>query len=203
MDFKKFTLGELATNSYVLFDEKSGVAALFDAPAEAERILDFLKEKELTLKYIFLTHAHFDHIIALSELKAATNAQIVIHYDEERYLNDTSLNLSYISLPKVDADIKVSDGDVIEFCDTKIKVIHTPGHTMGGVCYLYDEILVSGDTLFCGSIGRYDFPMGDYAAEINSIKEKLMPLPDNVKVYPGHGPSTTIGNERKENPYLI
>ena len=203
MMFQRFSLGDLATNSYVLFDEKAGVAALFDAPAEAEKILDFLNERGLSLKYIFLTHAHFDHILALGELKAATNAQIVIHTDEEQYLNDTKLNLSYMPLPEVKADILVSDGDVIDFSDVKIKVIHTPGHTLGGVCYMFDDTLVSGDTLFCGSIGRYDFPMGDFNTEIKSIKEKLLILPDKIKVYPGHGPSTTIGNERKENPYLI
>lgn len=203
MDFQRFSLGDLATNSYVLFDEKNGVAALFDAPAEADRIIAFLNEKGLSLKYIFLTHAHFDHIMALSELKETTGAQIVIHRDEEQYLNNTELNLSYFPLPSVKADIKVCDGDVIEFADVKIKVIHTPGHTLGGVCYLFDETLVSGDTLFYGSIGRYDFPMGDFDTEINSIKEKLMVLPDNIKVYPGHGPATTIGNERKENPYLL
>ncbi len=203
MDFQRFVLGELSTNSYLLFDENSGVAVLFDAPAEAEKILGFLTERKLCLKYIFLTHAHFDHIMALSELKSATGAQIVVHRDEEQYLNDTSLNLSYVPLPAVKADVIVDDGDIIECCDVKIKVIHTPGHTMGGVCYLFDETLICGDTLFCGSIGRYDFPMGDFYTEIKSIKEKLLILPDNIKAFPGHGPSTTIGNERKENPYLI
>lgn len=203
MEFQRFSLGDLATNSYVLYDTQSGFAALFDAPAESEVILAFLNEKRVELKYIFLTHAHFDHIGALTEVKSATGAQIVIHCDEEQYLNDTSLNLSYVPLPAVKADIKVSDGDIIKFADVEIKVIHTPGHTMGGVCYLFDKTLVSGDTLFCGSIGRYDFPMGDFNTEINSIKEKLMTLADDITVYPGHGPSTTIGNERKENPYLI
>ncbi len=203
MNIQRFVLGDLATNSYLLYDETNGGASLFDAPAEPEIILEFLKEKNLNLQYIFLTHAHFDHIMALSEIKSATGAQIVIHCDEEQYLNDTSLNLSYVSLPVVKADIKVVDGDIIEVADTKIKVIHTPGHTLGGVCYLFDKTLVSGDTLFCGSIGRYDFPMGDFDTEIHSIKEKLMTLADDITVYPGHGPSTTIGNERKENPYLI
>ncbi len=203
MQFHRFTLGDLATNSYLLYDEKSGDAALFDAPAEAEKILDFLKYKRLNLKYVFLTHAHFDHIMALTELKTSTDANIVIHRDEEQYLNNTSLNLSYMPLPEVKADIIVADGDVIEFCNTIIKVIHTPGHTLGGVCYQFDETLISGDILFYGSIGRYDFPMGDFDTEINSIKEKLLILPDDIRVYPGHGPSTTIGNERKENPFLL
>ncbi len=203
MMFQRFSLGDLATNSYVLYDEKSSVAALFDAPAEADVILGFLNEKGLSLKYIFLTHAHFDHILALKELKEATDAQIVIHKDEEQYLNNTGLNLSYFPLPEVKADVLVNDGDIIVFANTKIKVIHTPGHTLGGVCYHFDETLVSGDTLFYGSIGRYDFPMGDFDTEIRSIKEKLLILPDDIKVYPGHGPSTTIGNERKVNPYLL
>jgi glyoxylase-like metal-dependent hydrolase (beta-lactamase superfamily II) len=203
MEFQRFSLGDLATNSYVLYDQAKGVAALFDAPAQADVILDFLNGKGVELKYIFLTHAHFDHIMALKELKEATGAKIVVHNDEEQYLNNTELNLSYFPLPDVKADILVNDGDIVEFADLRIKVIHTPGHTLGGVCYLFEKTLVSGDTLFYGSIGRYDFPMGDFDTEINSIKEKLLILPDDIKVYPGHGPSTTIGNERKGNPYLL
>ncbi len=203
MKFRHFALGSMAVNAYLLFDEKSGKAALFDAPMDIEAVLDFIKENKLSLEYIFLTHTHFDHIWSLDAVKKSTGAKIVVHRAEENALNDTTLNLSYAPLPEVTADILVEDGAVIDFCGTEIKVIHTPGHTEGGVCYLFDSFLVSGDTLFKGSIGRFDFPGGDYATEIRSIKERIMVLSDSMNVYPGHGPATTIGEERKENPYLI
>ncbi len=202
MKFHRFSLGELATNAYILFNEEDGKAVLFDAPAEPEKILNYLEKYNLSLEYIFLTHAHFDHILALEQLKKKTGAKVVIHELEEKYLNDSSLNLSNVELPHLSADNLVADGDVIDFCGTNIKVIHTPGHTIGGVCYLFDETLISGDTLFLKSIGRFDFPLGSFEEEIRSIKDKLMVLPDTTKVYPGHGFSTTIGRERKENPYL-
>ena len=202
MELKTYTLGYMGVNSYILFDKEKGKAAVFDAPAEPEKILCFLNQHNLQLEYIFLTHGHFDHIGALDVLKAATNAKIVIHNDEEKYLNDSSLNLTFEPLPEVFADILANDGDIFEFCGTEIKVIHTPGHTVGGVCYYFDDNLICGDTLFQGSIGRFDFPLGDFATEIKSIKERIMILPDDTKVYPGHGLSTTVGIERKENPYL-
>ncbi len=202
MIFRRFSLGSLVTNSYIYYSEETGKAVLFDAPAEPGKILDYLNKNNLTLEYIFLTHAHYDHIGALSELKSATGAKVVIHEKEEKYLNDSTLNLSNEPLPSLSADILTKDGDVFEFCDVEIKVIHTPGHTEGGVCYLFENILVSGDTLFLKSIGRFDFPLGSFEDEINSIKNKLMCLSDDVKVYPGHGFSTSIGRERKENPYL-
>ena len=152
-----------------------------------------------------------DEIIRLRKIKAeeiknATGAKLLLHKEEEKYLNDPDLNLSGenpIKLAKSDNDILLSDGDEIMVDSIKIKVIHTPGHTVGGVCYLIDDILISGDTLFSGSIGRSDFPLGNFDTEITSIKEKLLVLDDDIKVYPGHGFSTTIGKQRKENPYLI
>ena len=202
MEIKAFTLGYMGVNTYIIFNKKQGKAAVFDAPAEANKILGFLSENNLELEYIFLTHGHFDHIGTVDELKSATKAKVVVHKDEEKYLNDTSLNLSFEPLPQISADILVKDGELVSFCDTEIKIIHTPGHTEGGVCYYFDNILICGDTLFQGSIGRFDFPLGDFATEIKSIKEKLLVLPDETKVYPGHGLSTTIGIERKENPYI-
>lgn len=202
MKFLRFSLGDLVTNSYILFDEEAGQAVLFDAPDGAEKILNFLDENNLSLEYIFLTHAHFDHIGALYTLRTATKAKIVIHEAEEKYLNNSELNLSSEPLPTISADILIKDGDVFEFCGVEIKAIHTPGHTEGGVCYLFDNTLVSGDTLFLNSIGRFDFPLGSFEDEISSIKNKLMCLSDDIKVYPGHGFSTSIGRERKENPYL-
>lgn len=203
MFFHRFVLGELATNSYIIADEDTKNAVLFDAPDNANKILDYLQKKELILKKIFLTHAHFDHILALKEIKEATGAKILLHKDEEKYLKDNSLNLSPKPLDLPEADQLLDDNEVISLDQLTIRVIHTPGHTEGSVCYLVNDVLISGDTLFLGSIGRADFPLGNFEDEISSIKEKLMLLDDEAKVYPGHGFSTKIGKERKENPYLI
>lgn len=204
MIFHRFILGDLVTNSYLLANEETKNAILFDAPAEAEKILSYIEKKGFNLKSIFLTHAHFDHILALNELKEKTGAKVFLHTEEEKYLNDPEFNLSKnYCLKKISDYSLLNDGDEILAEGIKIKVIHTPGHTTGSVCYLIDNLLISGDTLFAGAIGRYDFPLGSLEAELNSIKSKLMVLDDEIKVYPGHGFSTTIGKQRKENPYLI
>lgn len=206
MIFHRFTLGEMVANCYVAADENTKNAVLFDAPTNPEKILGYLDENGLTLKYILLTHAHFDHIMAVDGIKKATGAKLVLHRDEVKYLNDGVLNLAVtvpVEIPKLKEDIVVSDGDEIVMDSFDIKVIHTPGHTEGSACYLMGDILISGDTLFNRSVGRADFPLGNFENEIKSIKEKLMPLDDGIKVFPGHGFSTDIGHERKENPYLI
>ncbi len=206
MIFHRFVLGDYVTNCYLMADEDTKNAILFDAPDYPEKILDYAEKNGLTIKYIFLTHGHLDHISALNGLKAKTDATICIHEDENQYLSDPSLNLLGEKAEEVmvpNADRLLKDGDVITMDSFTIKVIHTPGHTVGGVCYLIDDILISGDTLFSGSIGRYDLPLGNLQEELRSIKNKLMTLDDNVKVYPGHGFSTTIGKQRKENPFLI
>lgn len=205
MLFQRFVLGELVTNCYLIADEETKNAVLFDAPDNAEKILNFLNKKGLTLKKILLTHAHFDHMLALDELKDSTGAEIYVHVEDEKYLSDPTLNLagdlwSKINIPP--ADKLFEDGDEIVVDSLKIKVIHTPGHTVGSSCFLVDNILISGDTLFAGNIGRFDFPLGSYHDEIKSIKEKLMVLDDAIKVCPGHGFSTSIGKQRKENLYL-
>lgn len=205
MLFHRMILGTMTTNCYIAANETTKSAILFDAPADAEKILNYLNKKDLKLKYVFLTHAHFDHILALSEIIHATGAKLALHKDEVKYLNDASLNLAGIGnvvLPPFKEDVVFEDGDEFNFEGTEIKVIHTPGHTEGSVCYFFDNILISGDTLFKQNIGRSDFPLGNFEHEIISIKEKLMMLDDDVLVYPGHGFSTSIGKERKENPYI-
>ena len=208
MFFHKLTLGDLATNCYFLADEKTGDAIMIDAPDEHELIERFLEEKGYTLRKILLTHAHFDHILALSYIKEHTGAEICLHEDEADVLGDEELNHLFFhgktyspSRPK--PDVLLKDGDTVTVGEIFIKVIHTPGHTKGGASYLAGDLLFSGDTLFRHSIGRTDLPTGDYKSEIKAIKEKLLPLGDDIKVYPGHGAATTIGEERKENPYLI
>lgn len=207
MLFHRFILGNLVTNCYVIADEKTKNAVLFDAPAQGEKILDYLEKNNLTLKYVFLTHAHFDHIPALKEVTEKTGAKIFLHKEEEKYLNNPSLNLvkdTEETLEEISEYSCLNDGDEICVDEISIKILHTPGHTTGSSCYLLGEdTLISGDTLFSGSIGRTDFPLGSFEDEIRSIKEKLMVLDDEVKVCPGHGFSTTIGKQRKENPFLI
>ncbi len=205
MKLHKLILGELQTNCYILADEESKKAILVDAPASADLILDLLEENGYTLQDILLTHAHFDHILALAEVKQRTGAPISVHAEDAPFLEDTVLNLAhYINhvWEPVAYDKLLQDGDVIRLGGEQIKVLHTPGHTTGCICLLAGNILLSGDTLFHRSVGRVDHPSGDLKQEIQSIREKLLPLPDEIIVYPGHGPATTIGEERRENPYL-
>ncbi len=206
MIFHRFILGDYVTNCYLVADDNTKNAVLFDAPADSGKILDYTEKNGLNIKYICLTHAHFDHIMALNDIKEKTGAQLMLHEKEGQYLTDPRLNLlgeaaEEVTIPKPDK--LLVDGETICLDSLEFKVIHTPGHTEGGTCYLIDNVLISGDTLFSGAIGRFDFPLGNFDVEIRSIKEKLLVLDDEVKVYPGHGFSTTIGKQRKENPYLI
>lgn len=205
MIFYRFILGDMVTNCYIVANEDTKNAILFDAPADADKILQYAENNGLKIVKVMLTHAHFDHILALEEIKNRTNCDIYVHEDESQYLKDNKLNLSKTedNLKFPEGDVLLRDGDEIDLDGIKIKVIHTPGHTAGSVSYLVEDLLISGDTLFAGSIGRCDFPLGSLEDELSSIKNKLMLLDDNIKVYPGHGFSTTIGKERKDNPYLI
>lgn len=206
MLFHRMVLGDLQTNCYIAADENTGFACLFDAPAKADFILEYLKKKSLKLEYIFLTHGHFDHTLAVDELKRATGAKLCMHENDAKMLNDAHLNFSdefNLTLPHMECDFFVSDGTCLPVPFGEIKVIHTPGHSNGSVCYLIGNILISGDTLFKRSVGHADGFGGNLDTETASIKNKLLALDDTICVYPGHGFSTTIGAERKENPFLI
>ncbi len=205
MELYKLSLGALGTNCYLLADGNTKQAAVIDAPDEAETILGFLNEKGLTLTDIILTHGHFDHILALGELKEKTGAKLSVHENGKLFLSDGSHNLCHhvrIDWTPVQPDVLLKDGEVLTLGGQEFRVLHTPGHTSDCICLYGGGILLSGDTLFQRSIGRTDHPTGDYHQEIASIQEKLMPLLDETVVYPGHGPSTTIGEERRGNPYL-
>lgn len=199
-------VGALATNCYIVEDTDTKSAMIIDAPDEADRILEFVDEKGLTVTDIVLTHGHFDHIFALHDLKAKTNATVSVFEKTVAFLSDPVLNLCHYTgdefLP-FKPDRVFFDGDVLTFGKNEFKVIATPGHTEDSICLLCGDILISGDTLFYRSVGRCDHPTGDMKTELHSIKEKLLALPDDTKVYPGHGPSTTIGDERKENFYIL
>ena len=198
-------LGHLATNCYILADEATGQAVVVDAPANPEVIINFLQEHQYHVTEIVLTHGHYDHILALKQLKAVTGAPLAVHENGKTFLNDGIHNLCHytgIEWTPIEADRYLKDGDTVTVGSTQLRVLHTPGHTSDCICLYGDDILISGDTLFQMSVGRCDHPTGSLPQEIQSIKSKLMVLPDSTVVYPGHGPKTTIGDERKGNPYL-
>ncbi len=206
LKLERFITGKLFTNCYVLYDEETMEGFIFDAPAHGEQIYDFAKGLGVIIKAVILTHSHFDHILGLLKLVELSGAPVYIHESEAELINNKEFNLTNYfraDLPHINIDKKLSDGDVLMLGKEEIRVIHTPGHTVGGLCFLWKDILLSGDTLFEGSVGKVDHMTGDMELEIMSIKEKLMVLPDDVRVYPGHGDMTTIGRERKGNMFLI
>lgn len=206
LKIEKLILGKLYTNCYVLLDEETKEAFIFDAPEHGEKIYEFAKSLGVNIKAVILTHSHFDHILGLSELLMLSGAPLYLHESEAELINNKEFNLTAYfraELPLFKADKKLKDGDILTLGKEKIQIIHTPGHTAGGICALSGNILISGDTLFEGSVGKVDHMTGDLELEIMSIKEKLMPLEDDVLVFPGHGNATTIGRERKENMFLI
>ncbi|MCD6364103.1 MAG: MBL fold metallo-hydrolase [Synergistetes bacterium] len=209
MILKRWILGDLESNTYLLIDDSEGKAIVIDPGGDPSPIIDFLQESGADLLYILNTHGHADHIAGNGALKEAfPQAKILIHENDACMLTSPAINLS-VWLGKVvvspEADGYLSEGDEIEVGSLKLEVIHTPGHTAGSVClYLKGEsILFSGDTLFYRSVGRTDFPGGSWGALISSIKEKLFKLPLSTRVCPGHGDETSIGEEMYENPFLI
>ncbi|MDY0133323.1 MAG: MBL fold metallo-hydrolase [Desulforegulaceae bacterium] len=207
MILKVLPVGPIMANCFVIGCKKTREAVVIDPGDEDERILMALADEKLTLKYIINTHGHFDHVAANKAMKDATGAKILIHEEDAPMLSQlstmaVSFGLSAENSPPPDRFIE--DGDLIEFGELTIKVIHTPGHSKGGVS-LYcekEKVLFPGDTLFAGSIGRTDLPGGSYGDLIKNVRTKLFPLGDDVKVFPGHGPETTIGAERKLNPFF-
>ncbi len=198
------TVGWFAANCYVVGCPETREAMVIDPGDEAERILEVVDRLGVTVKYIVNTHGHVDHIGADLELKDRTGAPLCIHRLDAALLADPGRNLSSWTnpLPPVAPGWLLEEGDVVEVGNLRFGVLHTPGHTPGGICLSGEGVVFSGDTLFAGSVGRSDFPGGSHAALIRSIKEKLLVLPGETVVYPGHGPTTTIGEERRSNPFL-
>lgn len=191
-------------NCYVVSDD-TGEGVVIDPGGMAKEILAYIREKKLSIQAVLDTHGHCDHIGANDAIRDETGAPLYIHKADAPMLSDMRLNLSAfmgfkaLSRP---AEHLLSEGDKISFGQSELEVIHTPGHTVGGVCFVGDGVVFTGDTLFAGSIGRSDFPGGSEVELIGNIKKKLLALPDEMKVYSGHGPSSEIGWERQCNPYL-
>lgn len=207
MKIESLRLGAVSTNCYFLINEDTKETILVDPADRADRIREKAKKEGLILKAVFLTHGHGDHILAVRELQDECKLTVYACEAEEPLLQDPNLNLSLMLFGKpvtVDADALVRDGQEITEAGMKFRVFHTPGHTPGGCCYYQEEAkaLFSGDTLFAGSIGRTDFPGGSMSQLVRSVKEKLLTLPDEVQVYPGHESATSIEYERKYNPYF-
>lgn len=205
MIIQSLPVGPIMANCYILGCEKTKKAVVIDPGDEADRILIMLAKSGLTVQYILNTHGHFDHVGANKRMKAATGAQILIHAADAPMLTQLSRMAATFGMYIEDSpppDKTIKDGDEIEFGQIKLSVIHTPGHTQGGVSFYTDGNVFVGDTLFAGSIGRTDFPGGDYDTLISSIRRKLFPLGDHVRVFTGHGPETTIGREKRLNPFL-
>lgn len=205
MILEMMQVGMMGVNCYLIGNEETKEAAVIDPGGDAEKIAEKIKRNNLTLKYIILTHAHIDHIMGVEELKEATGAQLVVHHLEAPLLKDPQGNLSAVFdepliLPQ--PDLLVDEGDTLELGNLDLKIIHTPGHTRGGMSILVENKLFCGDTLFAGSVGRTDFPGGDMNALISSIKDKLFKLPEETQVFPGHMQTTSIGDEKKNNPYV-
>jgi glyoxylase-like metal-dependent hydrolase (beta-lactamase superfamily II) len=204
------TVGRLEEQTYLLIDETSKRAFLIDPGAEAERILEKIKKENLTIEKILLTHGHFDHIGAVSTLQETLGVPVAIHQEGELYLTDPEYNLSKrlsrnICLVKADEFFTAADTFVLPG-DEKItlKVIEAPGHTLDGVAFYEPThgLLFVGDIIFRGSIGRTDFPGGHHMTLLDAIFEKILTLPENTVIYPGHGEFTTVGFEKRTNPYL-
>ena len=194
-----------ATNCYIIHDEKSKETMVIDPAGNVDQIVEMLDILHAKLKYIYLTHCHGDHIGGVTELKQRNGGQIVTQRKDAENLLDVNKNLSYYVISKemsIEVDARSDDDDLLHLGDLEFQVIHTPGHTSGGSCFYCEKerLLFSGDTLFRGTWGRTDVPTGDFEDIINSITKKLMILPDDTIVYPGHGKSTMI---REEKPIYL
>ena len=199
-------IGVLQSNSYIVFDREFGEGLIIDAGGEPQKIIHRVEEKGVEIKGIYVTHCHFDHILAVGELRKIFGCKFYIHRADEVVLEKsvedvkTYLGLSSFDPPKPDG--YVDDGDEIEVGGNVLRVLHTPGHTPGSVSYVFDGGVFTGDTLFAGSIGRTDMFGGDIKLLIESIMERLFKLPDHYLIYPGHGPTSTIGVEKRFNLYV-
>lgn len=193
------------SNCFIFGCAKTKEVVVIDPGGDADRILLSLADSSLKVKYIINTHGHFDHVSANGKMKDATGADILIHPLDAAMLDNLSSNAAFFGISVENSppcDQTIEEGDSISFGNITLKVIHTPGHTPGGISLYTDGIVFVGDTLFAGSIGRTDFPGGDFNTLISSIKTKLFKMDDEIRVFSGHGPETSIGKEKRFNPFV-
>lgn len=203
MLIKNIVVGPLQVNCFIIADETSKKAVVIDPGDEPDRIMEIIKKNNLSVECIICTHGHFDHVGAVSELKQETGAEVLIHKEELEIYNaakDMAAFWGYDFDPLPEPDKLLKNGDDIEIGGLRFNILHTAGHSPGGICLYGEGIVITGDTLFAGSVGRTDF----YGGDMNKLKEsfkRLMSLPENTRVLPGHGPETTIGHEKRENSF--
>jgi len=204
---KGLMVGLLEVNCYILGDEETKEAVVIDPGGDEDKILEALKYAELNLKYIIDTHGHFDHVDANQPLKEATGAKIAIHEADAQMLSQPSAEAMFFTGNRArvsQADLLLKEDDLISFGPYRLKVLYTPGHTPGSISLVLEGFpyVYVGDLLFAGSIGRTDFPGGSFDNLIQAVRTKIFPLGDRYAVYQGHGPVTTVGQERKYNPFF-
>ncbi len=209
MLIKAMTVGTMSVCCYLLVCEETKEAVVVDPGGDEERVLAAVAKAGARVRYIVNTHGHPDHVAANGPVKAATGAEIVMHAEDAAFFGEPRVQQYFASLglpPSPPPDRLVKDGDTIVFGNESLKVLHTPGHTPGGICLYSPPELFTGDTLFVGGVGRTDFPGGDGPQLFQAIREQILTLPDETRVWPGHGyggDSSTIGEEKRSNPYLL
>ncbi len=203
MNIETIPVGPLQANCFIVWDEKTREAIIVDPGDEPDRIISIIEQKNLHVKYILCTHAHFDHIGAIPELKIHTGASIAVH-DLEKEIYEGARDMAAFfgydikSLPE--PDIYLRDGDSLKIGELEFRVMHTPGHSPGGLCLYGNGVIFTGDTIFAGSVGRTDF-YGGSIEELKSSFKKILSLPKHTKILPGHGPQTTVEIEQKDNVF--
>jgi len=208
MFLKQLQVGHMSVFAYIMGDKESGEGLVVDPAAETDRIISEAEDNNIKIKYIVNTHGHVDHIAGNADMKDKTGAEIIIHEDDAYMLTSTPplIFRMFRAKPSPPPDITVKDGDTITVGKVNLRVIHTPGHSPGGIALYTKGYVLTGDTLFVKGVGRTDLPGGSWETMLLSIKEKLLILPDETVVMPGHNygkaPTSTIGNEKKNNPYL-
>ena len=206
MKFEKLQNYRTGENTYVVYDENTLNGFIIDPAYGTDKIIDFIKEKDINLKYIFITHCHYDHIENMEELREKLSLKLVCGDKADINITDSDINLSFAGLgyeiSAKKSDVILKDGENINIDGMTVKCIYTPGHTNCSVCYLTDNHMFCGDTLFLRNCGRFDLPTGNEEALIKSVKEKIYTLDENIILHPGHGEDTSIGYEKRFNFYI-
>lgn len=206
MKIEKFVLGSFGTNCYLIINEETKELVVVDPATCPDYVLGHVKTEGYRPVGIFITHGHFDHVMGIEKWVKEYDIPVYLHEEEQKILADPAFNLSSMFGPSYayKETTTLSDGENLSLAGFTWKVIHTPGHTLGGCCYYCEEesVLISGDTLFYQSVGRSDFPTGSMSTLVRSIREKLFCLPDDTMVYPGHGQYTCIADEKQYNPFI-